>query len=75
MKIGNAGGSILANAFDKNLGTGLPCGRVECPICKQVGTREDHRKMMEKSNLQEDHRILEKASTLVSRLVPYMNVP
>ena len=41
VKYQEAGGSPLSNAFDKNLGTGQPCGREECPICKQVGTGED----------------------------------
>ena len=41
VKYQEAGGSPLSNAFDKNLGAGQPCGRLECPICKQVGTGED----------------------------------
>ena len=41
VKYQEAGGSPLSNAFDKNLGTGQPCGREECPICKQVEKGED----------------------------------
>ena len=41
VKYQEAGGSPLSNAFDKNLGTGQPCGREECPICKQAENEED----------------------------------
>ena len=36
VKYQEAGGSVLSNAFNKNLGNGKECGRKECPICKQA---------------------------------------
>ena len=33
VKYQEAGGSILANAFSKNLGSGQTCGRANCPPC------------------------------------------
>ena len=37
IKYQEAGGSILANAFNKNLGIGQPCGRKNCPPCIESG--------------------------------------
>ena len=36
VKYQEAGGSILANAFDKNLGSGRTCGRANCPPCLET---------------------------------------
>ena len=33
VKYQEAGGSVLSNAFSKNLGAGKECGRKECPVC------------------------------------------
>ena len=41
VKYQEAGGSILSNAFNKNLGTGQHCGREECPTCKKPEGRID----------------------------------
>ena len=41
IKYQEAGGSVLYNAFDKNLGKGLHCGRPACPPCDNPGKRED----------------------------------
>ena len=41
IKYQEAGGSVLNNAFDKNLGKGLHCGRPACPPCDNPGKRED----------------------------------
>ena len=35
VKYQEAGGSILANAFNKNLGSGKSCGRDDCPPCRK----------------------------------------
>ena len=35
VKYQEAGGSILANAFNKNLGSDRSCGREECPPCRK----------------------------------------
>ena len=37
IKYQEAAGSILANAFNKNLGIGQPCGRKNCPPCTESG--------------------------------------
>ena len=37
IKFQEAGGSILANAFNTNLGIGQPCGRKSCPPCEDSG--------------------------------------
>ena len=37
IKYQEAGVSILANAFNKNLGIGQPCGRKDCPPCTESG--------------------------------------
>ena len=34
IKFQEAGGNILANAFNTNLGSGQPCGRKDCPPCE-----------------------------------------
>ena len=39
IKYQEAGGSVLANAFNKNLGKGQHCGRVSCPPCKNSEKR------------------------------------
>ena len=39
VKYQEAGGSLLANAFNKNLGIGQHCGREECPLCKKPDDR------------------------------------
>ena len=41
VKYQEAGGSILANAFNKNLGIGQYCGREECPPCRKPEGREN----------------------------------
>jgi hypothetical protein len=41
IKYQEAGGSVLTNAFDKNLGKGLHCGRPACPPCDNPGKREN----------------------------------
>ena len=41
VKYQEAGGSILANAFNTNLGSGQTCGRAECPPCKESGGKVD----------------------------------
>jgi hypothetical protein len=41
VKYQEAGGSILANAFNKNLGSGQHCGRDECPPCRKPEGREN----------------------------------
>jgi hypothetical protein len=41
VKYQEAGGSILANAFNKNLGIGQHCGREECPPCRKPEGREN----------------------------------
>ena len=41
VKFQEAGGSILANAFSKNLGAGQPCGREKCPPCMESGGKVD----------------------------------
>ena len=35
VKYQEAGGAILTNAFNKNLGMGLDCGRAACPPCRK----------------------------------------
>ena len=41
VKYQEAGGSTLANAFNKNLGSGQHCGRTTCPTCVKPEGRED----------------------------------
>ena len=41
IKFQEAGGSILANAFNTNLGSGQPCGRTGCPPCEDSGGKTD----------------------------------
>ena len=41
VKYQEAGGSILANAFNTNLGSGQACGRDSCPPCEVSGGRVD----------------------------------
>ena len=41
IKYQEAGGNILANSFNKNLGTGQSCGRTECPPCRKPEGREN----------------------------------
>ena len=41
VKYQEAGGSILANAFNKNLGSGQSCGRADCPPCRKPEGREN----------------------------------
>ena len=41
IKYQEAGGNILANAFNKNLGIGQSCGRDGCPPCKKPEGREN----------------------------------
>ena len=41
VKYQEAGGSILANAFSKNLGSGQTCGRADCPPCVESGGKVD----------------------------------
>ena len=41
VKYQEAGGSILVNAFNKNLGSGQSCGRAECPPCRKPEGREN----------------------------------
>jgi hypothetical protein len=40
IKYQEAGGNILANAFNKNLGNGQFCGRTECPPCRKPEGRK-----------------------------------
>ena len=35
VKYQEAGGTVLANAFNKNLGSGQDCGRAGCPPCRK----------------------------------------
>ena len=41
VKYQEAGGSILANAFNKNLGSGQTCGRADCPPCIESDGKVD----------------------------------
>jgi hypothetical protein len=41
VKYQEAGGSILTNAFNKNLGSGQSCGRTNCPPCRKPEGREN----------------------------------
>ena len=41
VKYQEAGGSVLSNAFNKNLGAGKECGRKECPVCNQAEAGAD----------------------------------
>ena len=41
VKFQEAGGSILANAFNTNLGSGQPCGRAGCPQYDDSGGKVD----------------------------------
>ena len=41
VKYQEAGGSVLSNAFNKNLGAGKKCGRKECPVCNQAEAGAD----------------------------------
>ena len=43
VKYQEAGGSVLSNAFDKDLGRGQNCGRVPCPPCEKPEKRENCR--------------------------------
>ena len=42
VKYQEAGGSVLSNAFDKNLGSGLHCGRLACPPCSKPDERKEN---------------------------------
>ena len=42
MKYQEAGGSVLSNAFDKNLGSGQHCGRLACPPCDKPDTKKEN---------------------------------
>ena len=44
VKYQEAGGSILANAFEKDLGSGQHCGRAACPPCQIPGERGNCKK-------------------------------
>ena len=43
VKYQEAGGSVLANTFDNNLGSGQHSGRVSCPPCEKPDRRENCR--------------------------------
>ena len=43
VKYQEAGGSILANAFEKDLGSGQHCGRAACPPCQIPGERGNYK--------------------------------
>ena len=38
-----AGGKVLVNSFNKDLGKGLHCGRIPCPPCDSTDKRQDCR--------------------------------
>ena len=41
IKYREAGGNVLSNDFNKNLGNGLLCWRLTCPPCDNPGKREN----------------------------------
>ena len=43
IKYQEAGGNVLVNSFDKDLGKGLHCGRIPCPPCDSTDKRENCR--------------------------------
>ena len=43
IKYQEAGGNVLVNSFEKDLGKGLHCGRVPCPPCDSTDRRENCR--------------------------------